>query len=146
MIRRSFAEFHAQRALPNQKALLKRAQAAVADLAAAPWPECYLNCSREEVEAYAVDVDRCSGLTGAICGAIAEHRAAHAAYAPGRVVLFWPRGSNCPPEVAAVCAYSPAEAQRFGGQSRPETVVILALRRSLVPEGWEPRREEPAAG
>lgn len=52
MLRRSFAEFHAQRAQPGKTAALAAGQAQLAAYQAAPWPCCIKGCSREDVEAY----------------------------------------------------------------------------------------------
>jgi antiviral helicase SKI2 len=139
MIRRSFAEFHAQRALPDQQKLLAAAQAKVAELAQAPWPECYAGCTREEVEEYADLAATCEDLTAAL----APRLPAALAFAPGRVVLCWPR-AGAGAEVAAVAAGSPtarpppalalavrhsaAEEGRFGRPGRPERVTLMILR------------------
>jgi hypothetical protein len=52
MLKRSFAEFHAQKAQPEQLAELEAGRALAAAYAARPWPPCYVGCSRAEVEEY----------------------------------------------------------------------------------------------
>ncbi len=64
MLKRSFAEFHAQRAAPDALAKLEAARAQLAALRARPWPHSYLGTTREEVEEYhslTVRIDRLSG-------------------------------------------------------------------------------------
>jgi len=139
MIRRSFAEFHAQRALPDQQKLLAAAQAKVAELAQAPWPECYAGCTREEVEEYADLAATCEDLTAAL----APRLPAALAFAPGRVVLCWPRAgvgaevaavaagsptARPPPALALAVRHSAAEEGRFGRPGRPERVTLMILR------------------
>ena len=46
MLKRSFAEFHAQRAQPDKLAAVARGQRQLDAYKAAPWPDCYLGCSR----------------------------------------------------------------------------------------------------
>jgi hypothetical protein len=46
MLRRSFAEFHAQRAQPGKSAALAAGQARLAQYQAAAWPACIKGCSR----------------------------------------------------------------------------------------------------
>ena len=134
MIRRSFAEFHAQRALPDQQKLLAAAQAKVAELAQAPWPECYAGCTREEVEEYADLAAACEDLTAAL----APRLPAALAFAPGRVVLCWPRegaavaagspAARQPPALALAVRHSAAEEGRFGRPGRPERATLMILR------------------
>ena len=52
MLRRSFAEFHAQRAQPGRAAELEAGRRQLAAYAGAQWPACVLGCGRADVEAY----------------------------------------------------------------------------------------------
>ena len=52
MLKRSFAEFRAQTAAPEQQALLIKGQAALEALRARPWPHSMQGTTREEVEQY----------------------------------------------------------------------------------------------
>ena len=141
MIRRSFAEFHAQRALPDQQKLLAAAQAKVAELAQAPWPECYAGCTREEVEEYADLAAACEHLTSGL----APRLPAASAFVPGRVVLCWSCAGESagvegaaltagggaarpPPALALAVRHSSAEEGRFGRPGRPERVTLMILR------------------
>jgi antiviral helicase SKI2 len=52
MLKRSFAEFHAQRAAPEALEGLHAGQQRLAALRARPWPSSFLGTSREAVERY----------------------------------------------------------------------------------------------
>jgi antiviral helicase SKI2 len=52
MLRRSFAEFHAQRAQPGKSAALAAGQAQLAAYQATHWPACVRGCDRRELEQY----------------------------------------------------------------------------------------------
>ena len=52
MLRRSFAEFHAQQAAPEALEALRVGQERLAQLRARPWPHSFLGTSRRDVEEY----------------------------------------------------------------------------------------------
>lgn len=52
MLKRSFAEFHAQKAAPEALQAMEAARRKLAALRARPWPASYLGTTREEVEEY----------------------------------------------------------------------------------------------
>lgn len=52
MLKRSFAEFHAQRAAPEALEALQQGQRRLAQLRAQPWPGSPLGTGRQEVEEY----------------------------------------------------------------------------------------------
>ncbi len=52
MLKRSFAEFHAQRAAPEALEGLRAGQLRLAALLMRPWPSSFLGTSREAVERY----------------------------------------------------------------------------------------------
>ncbi len=52
MLKRSFAEFHAQRAAPEALEALQKGQERLAQLRARPWPHSFQGTSRQEVEEY----------------------------------------------------------------------------------------------
>ena len=52
MLKRSFAEFHAQRAAPEALEALQQGQRRLAQLRARPWPGSPLGTGRQEVEEY----------------------------------------------------------------------------------------------
>ena len=52
MLKRSFAEFHAQRAAPEALEALQAGQERLAQLRARPWPHSFLGTSRRDVEEY----------------------------------------------------------------------------------------------
>ena len=64
MLKRSFAEFHAQRTAPAGAAELAAVEAELAAAAAAAWPATALGCGREEVEAYADVCEAIERLSG----------------------------------------------------------------------------------
>lgn len=66
MLKRSFAEFHAQRSQPAKLAALQRGQRLAEAYAARPWPTCYADCSREDVAEYYRVNERIDELTGKI--------------------------------------------------------------------------------
>lgn len=52
MLKRSFAEFHAQRAAPEAAEGLRQGQQRLAALRTRPWPSSFLGTTREDVEQY----------------------------------------------------------------------------------------------
>ena len=63
MLRRSFAEFHAQRSAPEDKAAVALGHRALEKLRDKPWPETPTSLSRQEVEEYvdlSMNVERIS--------------------------------------------------------------------------------------
>ncbi|KAG2484118.1 hypothetical protein HYH03_017069 [Edaphochlamys debaryana] len=88
MLKRSFAEFHAQRSAPAGAAELAGVEAALRAAAAAPWPATALGCGREEVEAYADACEAIEELSAQLQDALASNKAFQQALVPGRVVLY----------------------------------------------------------
>ena len=87
MLRRSFAEFHAQRSAPEDKAAVALGHRALEKLREKPWPETPMVLTREEIEAYvdlSMNVERISSL---IQEDIMLSRGATAALLNGRIVL-----------------------------------------------------------
>lgn len=52
MLRRSFAEFHAQRAQPGKSAALSAGAAQLGVYRSTPWPDCIRGCDREQLVEY----------------------------------------------------------------------------------------------
>lgn len=49
MLRRSFAEFHAQKQVPEERKKIDLLQDTLDKVLAKPWPSCLLGCERAEV-------------------------------------------------------------------------------------------------
>ena len=64
MLKRSFAEFHAQRAAPEALEALQKGQQRLAQLRGRPWPHSFLGTSRQEVEEYHSMGRRIEDLSG----------------------------------------------------------------------------------
>ncbi len=62
MLKRSFAEFHAQRAAPEAREALAAGEAALAALRAWPWPASRRGTGRPEVERYVALTRRVESL------------------------------------------------------------------------------------
>ena len=63
MLKRSFAEFHAQRAQPETLLAVEKGQAALAAVRARPFPEAFMGTTREDVREFhnvTADIDRLS--------------------------------------------------------------------------------------
>jgi hypothetical protein len=63
MLKRSFAEFHAQRGAPEALEALQRGQERLAELRARPWPPSALGTTREAVEAFFAASQRIEALS-----------------------------------------------------------------------------------
>ena len=94
MMRRSFAEFHAQRSAPDDKAAVVLGQKALEKLREKPWPETPSSLTREEVEEYvdlSMDIERISSM---IQEDVMPSRGASAALVNGRIVLVGRAGAS----------------------------------------------------
>jgi antiviral helicase SKI2 len=94
MMRRSFAEFHAQRSAPEDKAAIVLGQKALEKLREKPWPETPSLLTREEVEEYvdlSMDIER---ITLMIQDDVMPSRGASAALVNGRIVLIGRGGAS----------------------------------------------------
>eukprot|EP00887_Chlorella_sp_A99_P001266 scaffold14.g1266.t1 len=122
MLRRSFAEFHAQRAQPEQAAALARGELALRRLRARPWPASPLATSRAAVEEYdalcaaieALDAQlqaQARGARGPLGFRVMASRGAQQALGGGRVVLVRDAATGVT-ELGVVC-----EAEASGGGS-----------------------------
>ena len=63
MLKRSFAEFHAQRAAPDALEALQKGRARLDELRGHPWPASLLGTRREEVARYHALSQRIEALT-----------------------------------------------------------------------------------
>ena len=87
MLKRSFAEFHSQRAAPEVQAALQKGQDALRRLRARPWPASPLGTTREEVEEYASVAIAGEALGQEVQESVITSRGASGALVNGRVVL-----------------------------------------------------------
>jgi antiviral helicase SKI2 len=94
MLRRSFAEFHAQRAQPGKQAALDLAQKRLRAYGNAPWPECARGCGRQQVEQYLRLLEREASLTSFLAGHVMGSAKASSLLVPGRVVQARVPGSG----------------------------------------------------
>jgi antiviral helicase SKI2 len=88
MLRRSFAEFHAQRSAPEDKAAILLGQRSLEKLQEKPWTDTPALLTREEVEEYvdlSMNIERISAL---IQEDLLPSRGASAALVNGRIVLI----------------------------------------------------------
>ncbi|KXZ46609.1 hypothetical protein GPECTOR_42g820 [Gonium pectorale] len=88
MLKRSFAEFHAQRSAPAGAAELAALESQLAAAAAAPWPATSLGCSRAEVEEYADVCEEVERLSERLQDALAANKSFQQSLVPGRIVLY----------------------------------------------------------
>lgn len=94
MLKKSFAEFHAQRAVPEVARALEKGRRMLGKMRARQWPVSPLGTSREEVEEYAEVCEGIAGLDGQLQEAVMGSRAAQAALVPGRIVLVITTGAG----------------------------------------------------
>lgn len=87
MMKRSFAEFHAQKAIPDGLLAIKRGEAALQQLRTRAWPVSPLGTSREEVEEY-VDMSMTADALGQqVQKVVMASRGVTTALVEGRVVM-----------------------------------------------------------
>lgn len=94
MLKRSFAEFHSQRAAPDAQKALKNGQDALRKLRSRPWPISPLGTTREEVEQYAEVAAATESLSAEVQDAMMNSRGASSALVNGRVVLVSKRATG----------------------------------------------------
>ena len=103
MIRRSFAEFHAQAALPSTKALLKKADKACVSLDNIDWPIDNDGVPESLVQEYASCVNWASALAKDLMKRVQDNHSFATIFCPGRLVMHYKESSGDVPQVAAVC-------------------------------------------
>ncbi|KAL2653895.1 hypothetical protein R1flu_022023 [Riccia fluitans] len=119
MLKRSFAEFHAQRALPEQQQQLLEREGALSKMNATI--DCILGePTIEEYYALAIEAER---LGEAVQETVMQSRAAQQALTPGRVVIV--KTPQVPVPSMGVVVRSPAGSNK--------ATVVLALHRGAVP-------------
>ena len=101
MLKRSFAEFHSQRAAPDAQNALKRGQDALRRLRSRPWPISPIGTTREEVEQYAEVAAAAERLAVEVQDAVMSSRGASSALVNGRVVLIF-RGATGVSELGVI--------------------------------------------
>jgi antiviral helicase SKI2 len=130
MLKRSFAEFHAQRAQPEVAAALLRGQQALARLRSRPWPRSPLGTTREEAEVYYRACAAIEVQDSKIQDQVAGSRGAQQALTNGRVVLVEDERTG----VTEVGVVVDSKEGGGGGGGGAKKRTVLALRR-LAPEG-----------
>ncbi|KAL3685939.1 hypothetical protein R1sor_003961 [Riccia sorocarpa] len=119
MLKRSFAEFHAQRALPEQQQQLLEREGALSKMNATI--DCILGePTIEEYYALAIEAER---LGEEVQETVMQSRAAQQALTPGRVVIV--KTPQVPVPAMGVVVRSPAGSNK--------ATVVLALHRGAVP-------------
>ena len=94
MLKRSFAEFHSQRAAPEVQQALLKGQQALRRLRSRPWPLSPLGTTREQMDEYAELAAMAAELGNVVQEAMMESRGAAAALVPGRLVLLTKKESG----------------------------------------------------
>jgi len=87
MLKKSFAEFHAQRAVPEVAKALEKGRRMLRKMKERQWPLSLSGTVREEVEKYAEVCEGIAGLDGRLQETVMGSRAAQAALVPGRIIL-----------------------------------------------------------
>lgn len=126
MLKRSFAEFHAQKAQPGMVETLQKGQEALRRLRHRPWPLSPQGTTREEVEEYAKASIAVEDLSKRLQEAIMSTRGAASALSNGRVVLVQ-HGVTGVMELGAVLE---GRNSGGGGGGGGRTKTVLCLRRS----------------
>ncbi|KAL0030068.1 hypothetical protein WJX79_004816 [Trebouxia sp. C0005] len=115
MLKRSFAEFHAQRSHPEALQKLAEGKARLDALRAKPWPHSPHATSQQHVQEYYHLSEHICALTTHIQEAVMSSRGAQQALVPGRMVITLNQRSGLP-ELGVVCG-SPAAATNISTSS-----------------------------
>lgn len=114
MLKRSFAEFHAQQSHPEALQKLAEGNARLNALRAKPWPHSPYATTQQEVLEYYHISERIQALTSRIQEAVMSSRGAQQALMPGRLVTTLNQRSGLP-ELGLVCGNAPAPAAATAG-------------------------------
>ena len=134
MMKRSFAEFHAQRSHPEVKKAIQRAQKVLKHLRRKPWPASPLDSTREDVEEYVDVVLAAEGLEQKVQAAIMSTRGATAALASGRIVLVRQRDTGATEIGIIIDALSSASSSDLGaGRKGPSSSSLLSSSKPETP-------------
>lgn len=132
MIRRSFAEFNAQSALPSTKALLKKASKACTSLDMVEWPVDNDACPESLIQQYAQCVNEGSEIGKYLMGKIQDSNYVSKILTPGTPVLYYQNSAGDLPQMAIICAVKNAP-QAYGalGKSRKKLTVFVLHNKSM---------------
>ncbi|UPR01051.1 ATP-dependent RNA helicase [Chloropicon primus] len=143
MIRRSFGEFHAQAALPNTKALLKKASKACTSLDMVEWPVDNDSFKETEVHEYTACVNEASKIGRYIMGKVQESHSVSTVLSVGRPVLYYQNSAGDVPQIAIICDMKNAP-QKFGalGKAKKKLVLFVLHNKSMPMDEVVGRLEE----
>ena len=88
MLKRSFAEWRAQRSMPKGQQQLEEVGKRLVRAKSIPWPQCIAGCAQEEVEDYLKATLKIEDLSSKIQAKIMSNRTVQQSLVPGRVVLY----------------------------------------------------------
>ena len=133
MIRRSFAEFHAQAALPSTKALLKKANKACTSLDMVEWPIDKDGCAENRVRDYAECVNGASEIAKRLMAKVRDGHAMTSIFAVGRPLLYYQDSAGDVPQIAIVCQVKTTQ-QKVGLLTKnKKKLVLLLLHNTSIP-------------
>lgn len=133
MLRRSFAEFHAQKSLPEEKKKIELLQEVLAQVQARPWPACLFNCSKHEVASFERAVARLEDESLEIRKEMALAPKFTQYAKEGRVVLW--RDEAGVTDLGVVCRFEP---QPQAAPGTPQFPRLYLLHLHHAPPGTAP--------
>jgi antiviral helicase SKI2 len=107
MLKRSFAEWRAQRSMPKGQQQLEDIERRLARARTIPWPQCIAGCCKEEMEDYLQCTLKIEDLNSKIQAKIMLNRSVQQSLVTGRVVLYSNRVNGLT-EIAVVLGDTPS--------------------------------------
>lgn len=127
MLKRSFAEWRAQRSMPKGQKQLEEVERRLTRTMLIPWPQCIAGCSKEEVEDYLHVTIKIEELNAKIQAKIMTNRFVQQSIVSGRVVLYSNRVNGLT-ELAVVLGDTPSSNSSWSiseGQATAPKVTLF---------------------
>lgn len=140
MLKRSFAEFHAQKAIGGHKWRIQSLEGALQKLKERPWPECPCDCSKQLLRQYCDALQRLHQLNRELMPMILQQSKIQKALVHGRVVLVVDQPSGLM-RLGVVFMDQDAQSHKKR-QSLPKGFTVLTLH---APGPWDQDPNPPQA-
>ena len=136
MLKRSFAEFHAQKAIGSQILKIEKADRILEGLKGKKWPDCRQNCTKLVLRHYYDVHQRLKLLSADLMPLMLSNPKAQRALAPGRVILLFDKESALL-EIGVILSESDSPSANTSSKkasAAPSSFIVMHLH---TPGPWD---------